>query len=154
MEIIRGGMKAPVVGDWVSVASISGTGTVAVASAGLVLAIPQSVIDYCIEIEFSVQRTAGSGDARGYVFITSYQGDITASEGIIAPPFYTGYVQADGTVRSKKIKLRPSVLNPVHTATRDSEIVGFVRGVGSAADTAFAITSIQARLNYTPLQEG
>jgi hypothetical protein len=150
MEIIRGGMKAPVAMDWVTTADISGTGTGIVTSADMDIDLPENMVDWTIEIRFTLSRTGGSGLAQGWGRIQNYQGDITAAQAGGGAHFYTTMTQATDISLSKAVRLRSSVLATRTTITNDQIGIN-LEGRGSAADSEWSITNIMARLIYVSL---
>lgn len=151
MKIIRTVVNNWVATDWVEAsADLSGTGTDVAVSSYMQISLPDvSMVDWCLEVERTVQRTGGTGVAVSTIKIAGFQGDVTSTDGADAASFYAGQVKGNDTARMKRSLFRSSVLQP-STYEGLSALGVYVRGNGSAADTQWAVTGIRCRLLYVP----
>lgn len=153
MELVRGGPRQVVTVQGDTPSNISGTGTViGSASAVTIDLTPLMASIPLFVVRFNLVRTAGAGQARGWVRLIGYQGDVTAADNALAASFFGGYEIAEGTIRSIVHRFTPSVLTGISSITTTfSRVVIDVRGAGSEATTAWAITDISTQMIYTPL---
>ena len=156
MELIRGGMKAPVATDWVSVADISGTGTAQADSAAIVIAL-NTLPDYSdilIDVEFKHRRIAGSGFNNASILYTMQTVDAT----VFANTQINHVVRCVNSTTSlitRQRKLRTNydvAYGAAYVSSGGQDSVALkLCGQGSAVDTEWEITDIKARVIYTPL---
>lgn len=142
----------PMVTNWVTAPNLTGIGTANVQSALMVqyLASLPEYYDLFIEVNATLQRTAGTGNARVVVALAGYGENLVTSINSPATLKYTTMQEAAATARTRKWIIKPSVLQSVGT-TLAEKIDVFIYGSGSSADTEFAISDIKFRLIYFPL---
>lgn len=151
MELVKSSASKWVIGDWVTVADVSGTGTTETGSDNIYVQIPDvDMCDWMLEVERTVQRTSGTGIPKSYVQLYQYQGDGTATAKADAPYFFTGYVAGDDNGILNRLRLKPGVLQS-YSVQLTSRLCLKVYGIGTAADTEYSITGIRARLCYLPM---
>ena len=153
MDLTRGALKAPVYTDWTSVANIAWDGVSGlniVMSANILIrmdTLPPWFVCYA-DFSFDMQVTAGAGVVLGWVRFNRQNTGLITTDASPPPLTYIPEVQGDGTKRNYTPKAQiygPSYSDPV------PYLFANVRGVGTGASTAWAITDIKARLMYIPL---
>jgi hypothetical protein len=156
MEFIRGGMKAPIATDWVSVADIGGgdgstTGETIVSSAVIAINQPKvTASSWVIETQFDHIRTAGSGNNQAWVQYEGNAQDVLSTSGTIAISRYSPVFIAINFSRSRIVLWKPPLF-PFSSFTNNEQLRLFVLGKGTVADNVWTITNIRSRLLYVPL---
>lgn len=156
MQIVRGGMKAPIATGWVTVADISGTGTAVVTSGLLSIntgTLP-ALVDIVVEVEYT--QTCAVADV-GFSTVIFYHGgtpiySMTASN--ITPAQTTTMLlsKSAGSVARRVMYRYPVMLCGLgNIGSSANQFRAVVTSYGSVATTEHGCTGIQMRLIYTPL---
>ena len=140
--------KAPIITDWITLQDISSPNSAMVqgpVSRLLIPAVP--MIDWVIEIEFTLSATAGFGV--GYFTLFNNNNVLASQTGITVQ--YTGevYVEANKPL-SEKIRIKPTSLQRQNASYVQNSytIRNTVRGLNESSNAT--MTNARIRLIYTP----
>ena len=161
MELVRGGMKAPIATAWVSVADIGGgdgatTGQTIVTSSHMNLIfsdIPSMAFQPLVELTFT-HRLVSSGGVRTWFRINgqNLHENLTITDNSVAFGHYTrraGATDVTGIVR--RIFVVPLTLMTTISNTGSDRFSINCRANGSADNTVWEVKDIAVRLIYVPL---
>ena len=157
MELVRGGMKNPLTTEWVTSAAMGGTGTAENASDTMVLNMDDlpSICRIGIEVEFNINKIAGTGFPQAVPQVSSIYLDALNTTRIYSNPGYRAWIAvyggATGTTKKRRFYYFPPVMQTIPNSTLGEYIETRVYAKGTAADTQWTITGIQSRLIYIPL---
>lgn len=150
--ITRGGMKAPIATDWVTVADISGTGTAIVESGNIDVVFDglPSFINAHVEVQYTQAVVAGAG--LSHVWASFYFSAIatTATDSATPTPTYTSITLGASAI-NRRVIIIPQVLQQATAVSATDRFRLRVRARGSDVATQWTATNIRARLIYTPL---
>jgi hypothetical protein len=148
MELIRGGMKAPIAMDWQTAPDFTGVGADISSSAGIALYYPTiDIVDCYVEVQFTQ-----SPKTHAWVKFNALQQYDTSNRGAVLSTFYTGRI--DGHIsqpRTRRIIMRlPAIYHNRPGDTNLDSIAIYVEAKGPEG-IEWSVTNIKARLIYTPL---
>lgn len=153
--ISGGGARRATATAWLTAPDISGTGTSRVSASRMdfYLADLPDLSTLALEVRYTVQRTAGTGDARGYVFLeqASFREPATVDGFASHVSESLALGRSQGAAAPQRVLVHPVYVQPGGLSVTGSRIEVRVRGSGQNADTEWAITDIRARIIYTPL---
>lgn len=155
MRIERARAKPARVTPWVEADSgINGTGTDTVEGGNMrldLLALPDLVDTPLIEVQYTQQRTAGSGELRTWVRLINKTLTSVVTEPNPDGNQDFGAVQAGGVARNRRVLIKLNVLQFRGALIGDDALDIRVRASGTASDTQWSVTGMRARLIYAPL---
>jgi hypothetical protein len=148
MELIRGGMKAPIAMDWLTAPDFTGVGVDISSSAGIVLWYPKiDIVDCYVEVQFTQ-----SPKIKAWVKFNALQQYDTSNRGAELSAFYTGMISGHiNSPRTRRIIMRlPAIYHNRPTDSNPDSIALYVEAKGPEG-IEWSVTNIKARLIYTPL---
>lgn len=149
MELIRGGMKAPIASGWVTTAGITGTGTGVVYSTTISVMLPD--VDFYeahVEVRFSHQRVNGTGFVNSWVRDSAGYFGATTENAPALLRYTTRVYRAAGSIE-RVVKL--PIFSTIGSSDTSPAYRLGVGSVGTAAGTEWEVTDIKARIIYVPL---
>ena len=161
MELIRGGMKAPIVGDWVTAANVGGgdgvaTVTDTVTSAVMSLVFPSNFWEIAVGFTFTLASFAGDGRAIGYFRLESnpfHAPRTSVGSGVAIYTEEQGVALTAGYPQ-KNILWRPLIVQGPGYSMHQLDLARYrvyFTGRGSHANSVWEISDIKCRLIYIPL---